>query len=153
MSKLVLNVKYLLFLSFLTAAEFYNLWHIQGIMCLSSKEIIFSALYYFQIWFLCRLKESKQTFNTKFVIQCPVQTTWTRHCLWISVSGSVQLLIQVGKKVANLIISISAYRKWPEMEIAYLPKQFHFLIMYRIFYFLLYPQILPISCWLFNGLT
>ena len=30
-SKLVLNVKYLLLLSFLTAAEFYNLGHIQGI--------------------------------------------------------------------------------------------------------------------------
>ena len=29
MSKLVLNVKYLLFLSFLTVAEFYNLVHIQ----------------------------------------------------------------------------------------------------------------------------
>ena len=29
MSKLVLNVKYLLLLSFLTAAEFYNLRHIQ----------------------------------------------------------------------------------------------------------------------------
>ena len=32
MSKLVLNVKYLLLLSFLTAAEFYNLGHIQGII-------------------------------------------------------------------------------------------------------------------------
>ena len=32
MSKLVLNVKYLLFLSFLTEAEFYNLGHIQGII-------------------------------------------------------------------------------------------------------------------------
>ena len=32
MSKLVLNIKYLLLLSFLTAAEFYNLGHIQGIM-------------------------------------------------------------------------------------------------------------------------
>ena len=32
MSKLELNVKYLLLLSFLTAAEFYNLGHIQGIM-------------------------------------------------------------------------------------------------------------------------
>ena len=32
MLKLVLNVKYLLFLSFLTAAEFYNLGHIQGII-------------------------------------------------------------------------------------------------------------------------
>ena len=31
MSKLLLNVKYLLSLSFLTAAEFYNLGHIQGI--------------------------------------------------------------------------------------------------------------------------
>ena len=31
MLKLVLNVKYLLFLSFLTAAEFCNLGHIQGI--------------------------------------------------------------------------------------------------------------------------
>ena len=31
MSKLVLNVKYLLLLSFLTAVEFYNLRHIQGI--------------------------------------------------------------------------------------------------------------------------
>ena len=32
MLKLVLNVKYLSLLSFLTAAEFYNLGHIQGIM-------------------------------------------------------------------------------------------------------------------------
>ena len=32
MSKLVLNVKYLLSLSFLTAAEFYNLEHTQGII-------------------------------------------------------------------------------------------------------------------------
>ena len=32
MSKLVLNVKYLLFLSFLTTAEFYNLGHVQGII-------------------------------------------------------------------------------------------------------------------------
>ena len=32
MSKLVLNVKYLLLLSFLTSAEFYNLGHIQGII-------------------------------------------------------------------------------------------------------------------------
>ena len=31
-SKLVLNVKYLLLLSFLTMAEFYNLGHIQGII-------------------------------------------------------------------------------------------------------------------------
>ena len=31
MSKLVLNVKYLLLLSFLTAAKFYNLGYIQGI--------------------------------------------------------------------------------------------------------------------------
>ena len=32
MSKFVLNVKYLLLLSFLTAVKFYNLGHIQGIM-------------------------------------------------------------------------------------------------------------------------
>ena len=32
MSKLVLNLKYLLLLSFLTAANFYNLGHIQGIV-------------------------------------------------------------------------------------------------------------------------
>ena len=32
MSKLVLNVKYLLLLSFLTVAKFYNLGHIQGII-------------------------------------------------------------------------------------------------------------------------
>ena len=31
-SKLVLNVKYLLLLSFLTEARFYNLGHIQGII-------------------------------------------------------------------------------------------------------------------------
>ena len=37
MSKLVLNVKYLLLLSFSTEPEFYNLGHIQGII---SKEII-----------------------------------------------------------------------------------------------------------------
>ena len=50
MLKLVLNVKYLLLLSFLTAVEFYNLGHFQGtIGCLNLKEINFSALYYFQI--------------------------------------------------------------------------------------------------------
>ena len=32
MLKLVLNVKYLLLLSFLSAAKFYNLGHIQGII-------------------------------------------------------------------------------------------------------------------------
>jgi hypothetical protein len=35
MSKLVLNVKYLLLLSYLTAAQFYNLGHIQGIIRVS----------------------------------------------------------------------------------------------------------------------
>jgi hypothetical protein len=50
MSKLVLNVKYLLLLYFLTAAEIYNLGHIQGIIGgINSKEIIFSDLYYFQV--------------------------------------------------------------------------------------------------------
>ena len=36
-------------------------------------------MYYIQIWFSCRLKKSKQTFNTKFVIWRPVKMTWTRH--------------------------------------------------------------------------
>ena len=36
-------------------------------------------LLYFQICFSCWLKKSKQTFNSKFVIQCSVQMTWTRH--------------------------------------------------------------------------
>ena len=51
MAKLVLNVKYLSLLSFLTAAEFYILGPIQGIIlgCINSKEIIFSDLNYFQI--------------------------------------------------------------------------------------------------------
>ena len=31
-SKLVLNIEYFLFLSFLIVAEFYNLWRIQGII-------------------------------------------------------------------------------------------------------------------------
>ena len=42
----------------------------------NSKEIIFSALYYFQIWFSCGLKISKQTFNTKFVIRCCALLKW-----------------------------------------------------------------------------
>ena len=40
MSKLMLNVKYMLLLSFLTAADFYNLGHIQGII---------RDLYYFKV--------------------------------------------------------------------------------------------------------
>ena len=47
MSKFGLNVKYLLLLSFLTAAEFYNLGHIQGILRVLKKD--FSDLYYFHI--------------------------------------------------------------------------------------------------------
>ena len=47
LSKLVLNVKYLLLLYFLTAVVFYNLGPFQG--CLNSKEITCSDLYYFQI--------------------------------------------------------------------------------------------------------
>ena len=100
MLKLVLNVKYWLLLSFLTASEFYNLGHIKGnvwvkkvnhycnLSCLfwlrryykgalTQKRLFFSALYYFQIWFSCQLKKSKQTFNTKFVIWHTVKMTWT----------------------------------------------------------------------------
>jgi hypothetical protein len=50
MSKLVLNVKYLLLLSLSTVADFYNLGRIQDSIRLPySKVIIFNDLYYFQI--------------------------------------------------------------------------------------------------------
>ena len=42
MLKLVLNVKYLLLLSFLTAAEFYNCGHIQGTVHSRFSDILFS---------------------------------------------------------------------------------------------------------------
>ena len=45
-SKLVLNVKYFLLLFFLTAAEFYNLGHIQGI-----KSVRYLKRNHF-LWFL-----------------------------------------------------------------------------------------------------
>jgi hypothetical protein len=48
---------------------------------LTEKKIIFCDFHCFQIWFLCRLKKSKQTFNTKFVIRHSVQMTWTKHKL------------------------------------------------------------------------
>ena len=50
MTKLVLSVKYLLLLSFLTVAEFYNLGGIQGNYkgALTQKRYFF-YLYYFQI--------------------------------------------------------------------------------------------------------
>ena len=44
-----------------------------------SKGIVFSNLYYLQICFLCRLKKSKQTFNTNFVIWRPVKMTWSAY--------------------------------------------------------------------------
>ena len=66
MSELVLNVKYMLLLSFLIAAKFYNLGHIQGI-----KEIILITCTTFRSAF----QKSKQKFNTKFVIRHSVQMT------------------------------------------------------------------------------
>ena len=36
-------------------------------------------MYYCLIWFSCRLKKSKQTFNNKFVIRGPVEMTWSVH--------------------------------------------------------------------------
>ena len=49
MTKLVLNVKYLLLLSFLTMTKFYNLGHIQGIITYKGALTQKSDLYYFQI--------------------------------------------------------------------------------------------------------
>ena len=45
--KIGVQCQYLLLLSSLTAAKFYNLGHIQGIIigCINSNEIIFSELY------------------------------------------------------------------------------------------------------------
>ena len=83
MSKLVLNVEYVLVI-----VIFFNCGRVLQFRahsfkalygCINSKDIIFSDLYYFQIWFLCWLKKSKQKFNTIFVIQWSVQMTWTRH--------------------------------------------------------------------------
>ena len=53
MLKLVLNVKYLLLLFFLTAANFYILGHIQGII----------RVHYFLIWFLCWLFKKINTLS------------------------------------------------------------------------------------------
>ena len=59
MLKLVLNVKYLLLLSFLIAAKFYNLGRIQG--CINSNEIIskMDSLYHIR---------SKMLNSTKVII-------------------------------------------------------------------------------------
>ena len=78
MSKLVLNVKYLLFLSFLTVVEFYNLGHIQGIIrvhYITQKRSFLVIYTTFRSGFSGRLKKSKQTFNTKFIIRRSVQMT------------------------------------------------------------------------------
>ena len=57
----------------------FTIWGTFKISKGNSKEIIFSALYYFQIRFSCRLKKSKQTFNTKFVIRRPNDMIRTLH--------------------------------------------------------------------------
>ena len=55
MSNICYCYLFLLRLSFTIWGTFKVLWG-----CLNSKEIIFSALYYFQIWFSCRLKKSNK---------------------------------------------------------------------------------------------
>ena len=77
MSKLVLNVKYLLMLSILTSTEFYN------IGALIQKISFVICLYYFQFRFSFLLKKSKQTFNVKFVIGRPVKMTWSARYKWM----------------------------------------------------------------------
>ena len=59
------------------------------------KRYFFSNLYYFQICFSCRLKKSKQIFNTKFVIQCSVQIG---HRSWES-----RKTIQKMKKMTDMV--------------------------------------------------
>ena len=50
MLKLVLNVKYLLLLSFLTAAKLYNLGQIQGVVRVNSTLVI-DFFFFFCLWF------------------------------------------------------------------------------------------------------
>ena len=50
MLKLVLNVKYLLLLSFLTAAKLYNLGQIQGVVRVNSTLVI-DFFFFFFFWF------------------------------------------------------------------------------------------------------
>ena len=111
----MLNVKYLLLLFFLTAAESYNLGPIQGIKgCINSKEIIFSDLYYFQIWFSCWLKKSKQTFNTKFVIRRPVEITWiiVEELPFVVVVGGVVVVVTFwGPPLFSTIIDFLPFRR------------------------------------------
>ena len=79
MSKLVLNVKYLLLLYFITATSF-TIWDTfkdyKG--ALTRKRSYLGICTSFRSDFHV-LKKSKQTFNIKFVIWRPVQMTWTRH--------------------------------------------------------------------------
>jgi len=82
MLKLVLNVKYLSLLSFLTVTSDCDQVlqfgahsrHYKG--CINSKEIIFSDLYYIlSDLIFVSAEKSKQTFNTKFIIRSSVQMT------------------------------------------------------------------------------
>ena len=80
MSKLVLNVKYLLLLSFLTAAEFYNLGHIQGTYykgVLTQKRSFVVICTTFRSAFHVSWKNQNKhsTLNSSFNIQM----TWTRQ--------------------------------------------------------------------------
>ena len=98
----MLNAKYLLLLSFQLGPSF-NVWRTFKALygCINSKEIIFSELYYFQIQFLCWLKQSKQKFNTIFVIQWSVQMTWTRHKIPSVIV--IQKIMRVTKRIVLLL--------------------------------------------------
>ena len=78
MSKLVLNVKYLLLLSLLNSAKFYNLGHIQDIIRVTltqKKSFLVICISTLRSDFHVDCKKSKQTFNAKFVIRHPVKMT------------------------------------------------------------------------------
>ena len=86
----------------------------------NSKEIIFSDLYYFQIWFSCRLKKSKQTFNTKFVTRRSVQMTWTGHnenFLMITRRSQTNNKPTVDSADSEQIVQHFCYNIWNKCEI------------------------------------
>ena len=107
--KLVLNVKYLLLLPFLTEAEFYNFGHIQGVYykgALSQKRPFLVICTTFRSAFHVSWKNQNKhsTLNSSFNT---VQMTWTRHktkycnfdewkfvCLWKCKFSSATLFLK-----------------------------------------------------------
>ena len=82
MSNLVLNFKLLLLLCFLTAAKFWNLWHLQSIIRVPWFLVIWTSFRsdFNADWKKNQIKHSK--FGTKFVICHPVEMTWSTHKNW-----------------------------------------------------------------------